>query len=185
MSEPTIVKYIAQSTGIELWINPVSPFTFRAIRRKASEKYPDPDEAPFRLLIPNSAIEGERMPAKDNPEFVQLVTEQQKRRNSFVSEAVIVLACDPTPNKADLIARFAGQLIPMTQWLDLPEDAWTATLLHGILRGSSEPDEVSDLASEKLPLTPDEVQEGVAQFFRPDVSRKAARPLVRPAPGLQ
>lgn len=185
MSEPKIVKYVTDSTGVELWVQPVSPFTFRAIRQKARELFPDPDETPYRQPIPNAALAGETTSAWDNPAYIRLAAEAERQRSSYVTNAIIVLACDRTPNKAELAAQFRDQLLTLQKWMTLPEDGWEAALLHCVLIGQDEPQIISDLASEKLPLTPEEVEAGIARFFRPDLQRETASELVRPAPGLQ
>lgn len=173
MSDPKFVKYVADSTGVELYVQPVSPFTFRAIRQKALALYPDPDPKPFERPMPNAALEGDMIPGTEHPEWGKLSEAQNRLRSNFVTQSLMIVACAQTPNKQALIERFQDEIEAIRQIVPIPENAWEATLLHGILKGQREPGEITDLASENLPLTPDEVVEGVARFFRYTVPRKA------------
>ena len=178
MSEPKIIKYVTDSTGEELWVQPVSPFTFRGIRARAYERYPDPDDAPYERPMPNAALPGEMIPGRENPEWLKAAQVQARLRTDVISEALIILACDATPNKDVLIKKYANQLNIIRQLAKTPPDEWEATLLHCILLGKNEPGYISEIASDELPLTQDEVVEGVGRFFRLQLQRPSAVKLV-------
>lgn len=185
MAEPKLVKYTADS-GVELHVQPLSPFTFRAIRQKAFEKFPDPDEGPYRLPIPNAAIEGDTMPAKDNPAYARAVHEQAARRSDYITVALLALACDPTPNKDELVKQFEDQLLALQRWAALPEDDWEAALLHCILIGKDDPGHISDIANQNAPLTEVEIENGIRFFrFKHEIPGQDIGQLVRPASGVQ
>lgn len=174
MSEPKIIKYVTDSTGEELWVQPVSPFTFRGIRARAYERYPDPDDAPYERPMPNAALPGEMIPGRENPEWLKAAQIQARLRTDAISEALIILACDATPNKSALVSKYANQRATLSKYVAMPDDKWESTLLHCILLGKNEPGYISEIASDELPLTQDEVVEGVAAFFRPTLQRQAA-----------
>lgn len=147
--------------------------------------YPDPDPKAYERPMPNAAIEGEMIPGDEHPEWIKLRGIQAQKQVRYINEAVIILACSQTPGKEDLILRFEGRLFEVARWVDLPESEWDATLLYAILSGKNEPEIVSNIASGDMPLTQDEVIEGVAQFFRPVLPGKAVTVLAGKSSSIQ
>lgn len=184
MSEPKIIRHTFDS-GVDAFIHPVSPFTFRAIRLAAVEKFPYPDETPYRKPIENAAVEGTLTDALDDPEYARLCAEIDIKRSEYIRDAMMDIALEFPEGREALIQQFALKRERLKMWVKLPEDDWQATLWHCVLTGTTEAALVIDIAQQALPLTQEEVVQGTARYFRLAVQGQAAGSLVGQASGIQ
>lgn len=183
MSEPKIIRHTFDS-GVDAFIHPVSPFTFRAVRQSAVEQYPYPDETPYRFPVENAAIEGTLTEARDSEEFQRLCAEVDEKRNTYIREALMDIALEFPDGREALIRQFAGKRERLKMWIKLPEDDWLATLWHCILTGTTEAALVIDIAQQSLPLSQEEVVQGTARYFRLAIQGQTAGALARQASGI-
>lgn len=182
MTDPILVRYVPETSGVMLYITPLSPFLYPAISRKAEALYPDPDPTPYRFPVADAAIPGMLTEARDHPEYQRLIGEAIRKRKGYITQALIVAACEPADGRAVLIARYAAELEKWRKVADLPADEWEAVLLTCVIRTDDEMQHIIDIAGSIAPLTQEEVVEGTARFFRYDVSRKTTAVLAGQTP---
>lgn len=173
MNEPKIIRHTFDS-GVEAIIHPVSPFTFRAIRVKAAERFPYPDPEPYRKPVEHG-VPGLMSRPEDDEDYKRLCAEADNQRGTYFTEALLDLALEFPVGRDALIERFAAQRKSLAEWVTLPEDDWEATLKHCILIGTNEPQLIADIAMQAAPLTQEEVAEGATSFFRLDLQRYSTR----------
>lgn len=175
MSElnPKIIRHTLDS-GLEIEASPLSMLTYQAIRAAAFEKFPDPDGAAYRLPIENAAIEGDTRPPEDNPEYVILLDKARTDRAWYITNAVLEIACGFEDRKQELINQFAAQRKRIAKFAALPSDEWEATLRHCIFINDLEPRLILDAVLGQVPLTQDEVSDGLGRYFRIVIQGQAA-----------
>jgi len=165
---PSVIVYETMS-GVIVHIAPLSAFTIQALRQHAEELFPYPDPAPYELPIENAADPSIKLSAGDNPAYQALCAPIDVERTRWIVATSIDLACN-YPAFADqvhMLAHFRPQLEKLRAIVSLGEDEWQAVLKHCVFTGLKDRQTVFDLImqSQKIPLTPGEVVEGI-RFFR-------------------
>lgn len=191
---PTIIQFETMS-GVMLYITPLNLATVRAIQQKAQEVYPYPEKAPYELPLENTFSPDTKDSAENNPEYVLLCAEVDKQRRMWADRAVFDYAVrfPAYPTRQDVINAFAPRLLELRKIAVLPEDDYDAILMHIILSGNEVKAGVNGLmdgtteylrvilaAMQTLPLTGEEIANGI-RFFRIDVSRTSVRGMARGA----
>lgn len=191
---PTIIVFETMS-GVVLHITPLNLATVRAVQQKAQEVYPYPEKAPYELPLENTFSPDTKDSAENNPEYVLKCAEIDKQRRIWADRAVFDYAVrfPAYATRQDLINAFAPRLLELRKIAVLPDDDYDAILLYIILSGNeivSNKNGLSDgtteytrvilAAMQALPLTGEEIAEGI-RFFRVDLSRPFGGRLVRGA----
>jgi hypothetical protein len=174
---PKIIRHTLDS-GLEIEASPLSMLTYQAIRAAAFEKFPDPDGTTYRLPIENAAIEGDTRPPEDNPEYVVLLDKARTDRAWYITNAILEIACGFEERRQELIERFAAQRKRIAKYAELPKDEWEATLRHCIFVNDLEPRLILDAVLGQVPLTQDEVGDGLKRYFRIVIQGQAVARLV-------
>jgi len=181
---PVIVRYETAS-GVIVHITPLSPFTIAAIRERAEQEHPYPDPEPYRMALQNAADPSIKEPAENNPEYQALCKPIVEARYAWRLQAYIDISCAyPDFANADvMIAHFRPRLEALRKVTVMDDDDWLNVLNHCVFTGSSDRQDVINLAiqNETIPLTPAEVVEGI-RFFRVEVQGEAARRLAGQQP---
>lgn len=189
MVEPKFTA-LTLGSGIDVLVKPLSPFVFQKLRSKAAELFPSPDEKAYETEPDPElmAIPGDKIPGSQNPDYQKAALTAQTAQNDWLTLAVTSLACEFSEPHDALIARFAWQLEQLSGYVDLPPDAWEATLYYAILTSEVERQMIVAAAESKLALTEGEIAEG-RRLFRPvvsleDIGRLATRRASRLSGGL-
>lgn len=198
---PTKIIYETQC-GVILHITPLSPITQKAIQQKSEVVYPDPDPSPFVQPVDNAAPDADVQQqlqldiARRSDEYLMLRQEVEEQRNIWRQMAVLDYALEYPGFRShdEIIEKFRHELARLRQIAVLPDDDWETVLNHFILAGvhvvgyrndgtalvESDREWVLRCIYQNAPLDEGDVIEGI-RFFRVDVSRSAARKLVRGA----
>lgn len=162
------VILIDLDSGEQVYAAPISPLIINAILRQSEAEFPYPDETPYRLPLENAAIPGDTLPATENPAYQKLMAEVTTERRKYQNDAVIFASVTDAPlGKETLIAKYAGDVENMRAIVPLPENPWQATL-NLLVASKQDYMLVIKAATEDLPLTPDEVRDGM-RIFRPQI----------------
>ena len=148
-------------SGVTLDVAPLSPFVINAINKKAGQLYPVPP--PPKVPVPNSVIEGETYADTDDPEWQEAARQARQLQSMYAGEQVILLSVS-VANQDALVKKYAARLKQLSQVIDLPEDAWQATLLHCIITSDREVALITMIARDRAPLTEEEIADGVTYF---------------------
>lgn len=174
---------IPLDSGVTIWVSPVSQETMALLDKRAVDKYPPPDPAPYEKVIEDSAIPGQKYAAEMNPEYQALMQEVFKQRATWKLRALRDLAVEfPEDTREELMERFRPKIAQMVM-LDLmdepaSEDAlWDAIWSHCLLLSPDNQLELVMIARSQMPITQEETAEAV-RLFRPNLSRQGLRGLV-------
>lgn len=155
------------SNGVTVRTSPLSPYANARFMRLTEEKYPDADRKPFLAEHPDSVL-----PVLDEQGWLAAQNEILIARNNLWSELVISACVEVIGDEQDYIAAYARQIARLRKHLELPEDAWDATLLYGILENREDVSALLRDAQGITPLSAPEVADGL-RIFRPEVHEPA------------
>lgn len=170
MSEPKVTE-LKLGSGVDIRVKPLSPFVFQKLREKAAQLYPPPDPKEYEIEPDEGvmAIPGDKIPATQNPAYREKVEAAEAKQKDWLTLAVVTMAAEFSESQSELIERFAEQLDTMRSFIDLPEDAWEATLYYGIITSEVERQVIVAAAESRLALTEEEVADG-RRLFRSQLS---------------
>lgn len=148
-------------SGVTIEVRPLSPFVLAGIRKRATELHPIPD-APQKP-VPNSVIEGDTYADTDDKTWRAAALRAQEAQGNYVGQQVIMLSVT-VPDQSAIMAQFEPRLKQIAEFVDLPDDEWQATLLYGVITSEKEVGLITRVATDRAPLTEEEVAEGVRYF---------------------
>lgn len=166
-------------------VSPLPPMLQRELNAKVNEKYPPVDKALYETVDPNAFVAGEKLPAENNPAYIQAVKTHTRRVNDYLQE-LFIETCVRVPlvpansgsivtlTKENVIAAWKAQIDEYKSVMDTSVSDYALAIQFGYL--TTDEDMVSMLlaARKDLPLTQEEVIDGV-KFFRNQVQRRTPR----------
>lgn len=155
------------TNGVTVRTSPLSPYANARFMRLTEEKYPDADRKPFLSDHPDSVL-----PVLDEKGWLSAQNEVLIARNNLWSEFVVSACVEVIGSEDDYIAAYAKQIARLRKHLELPEDAWEATLLYGILENRDDVNALLRDAQGITPLSAPEVADGL-RIFRPEIFQPA------------
>lgn len=182
------VVEVALSIGETAYVSPISQFARDKLWDKAEGIYPSPDPKPFEIAVDDerSAIPGLKIPAKDNPEYVSLVTRILKQRVSWHTDQCI-LASTHFDDEQGLIDKYQEELDVLEDLgIELPESKWESVLLYVLLQNNEDKRAVISAITGRGALTEVEKRESL-RIFRSQIQGDSVNGLVREkvAPGVE
>ncbi len=195
---PSLIVYETKS-GIVCHIEVINIATLRAIKNRAQEVYPYPDKADYPVTLQGSFISEELKKAAEieaadsNPEYQKACRAVDLERDTFENGAILEIAVrfvrQHNPGETalyytadELVNHFAGKLLKLRKFADLPEDDYEAVVWHCVFNGnrliphresgaltSTDWDfaYVKQLAIQQIPLSHSEVMAGIRYFQYP------------------
>lgn len=160
-----------ESLGTDLYVPRFNAFMYNAIQKRAEELYPLPDAKQYEMPLPDAAIEGDVIPASQNPAYQAAVAQVMLKRNQYWQDAVLGATEVKDAKREQVVALFIAVIEPMRQYADLPADNFVAALRYCILK-PHEYIEVMISARKEQPLQQEEIHEGL-RIFRRVVQRSA------------
>lgn len=167
---------IELTTGVILWVTPVSNTTIRMLRESAKKHHPDPDTRPFLKPVPNALNPKEVFIDTDNPTYRMLYNLALRAQLDWVETELVALCCD-SPQRDELMRLYEGELRLLENHFDDLErifDKWREVLTNFVVVHPEDRKLVDDAIKWRLPVTEAEVEAQVA-YFRP--TSKLARHL--------
>lgn len=187
--KPAVIIYETLS-GVIFHVTPITLPTFKAIRVKATDRFPYPKEDDYTVIDENGFEPDQRTDPNDNPEYVRLCREADEQRLVWADRATFDYACKMPkyPTKESLVTAFMPQLLVLREIATLPDDDYEAILFHFVLswnqivanQNGQLDTKLTDYsrlimtAIQTFALTPDEVTAGL-RFFRPNLPEYTAR----------
>lgn len=159
-------------SGETVHVRPRSFFVRRALTEKAEKLFPLPDKAAYEKEIDPSltVFPGEKTPADQNPEYLELVRDAKARQLTWINDQFIKLVADFPAGKEKLIKKYADELKDLGEIIDLPADEWEATLFFCLIRTETDRNRVMQAGLDNLQLEEGEVLNGL-RIFRPKLRR--------------
>lgn len=159
-------------SGETVHVRPRSFFVRRALTEKAEKLFPLPEKAAYEKEIDSSltVFPGEKTPADQNPEYLELVRDAKARQLTWINDQFIKLVADFPAGKEKLIKKYADELKDLGEIIDLPTDEWEATLFFCLIRTETDRNRVMQAGLDNLQLDEGEIRDGM-RMFRPQLRR--------------
>lgn len=174
-----VIAVDTQALGT-VYVPRFSQFMITAIMKKAEECFPVPDPKPYELPVPDALIEGDTLPAVQNPEYQKLIAQVMLQRNRYLQYAALSsveihdAASGEVIPHGEIAALYRNVLDSMRQVAAIPdEENVFALALHYCVLKPEEYREIINAATKEQALSQEEVRQGL-RIFRRDVQRAAA-----------
>lgn len=184
MAERGVIEYTTFS-GVVLHITPLSVASTNRIAELAEAAYPNFDDAPFQVEIPDSAIEGATFLDTENAEYKRLLAELNSNRRRHENALVVELAVEYTEPTEKLLKRFEGRIGKIRRLLNLNGDLTDEEiLLHQIaLESNKDLQNILLIIMERKSITEAEIDNGL-KIFRPALPGSGLQAASRQPPGV-
>lgn len=156
---------VTHENGTKLYFVPLSAWHQLAIFAAVEEALPYPDPLPFELPLPNAAVEGDRMPATENPDYQQQCQEiELLRRRERVRRLVYAALHRTDPDREILINRY-HDLVARLRAVGINEsDDWKLTVEAVFFTDPSFLNQIIAVCQGEAELTEGEVLDHVRLF---------------------
>ena len=157
------------SNGLKCWVYPVSARDRSALIQKWQVANPMPDKKQYETPVPSedASFEGQTLAAEGNPEYQQLLTERRDALSEYLTNAFLVGYTEfPEADEQKLIENYARVIARKRRVLELPADAWEATLRFALLEALEDQRAIIGVIESRLPVEMADVIDNV-RIFRP------------------
>lgn len=165
---------IHTSTGVILWVYPLTYHDRQRFIMEARELYTPPNPDDYRKPIPAEQVgyENAFTDGTLDPAYIEAMNIYRQKADAYATDKTLSACVDSPHGVEALIARYAAVVARKTRGV-VVEDAWLATLKYAILETIEDVSTVVKAAQVHLPLSAGEVAEGV-RIFRPQNGADAA-----------
>jgi hypothetical protein len=160
---------IILSNKLKCWVYPVSARDRSALIQKWQADNPMPDKKQYEALVPaeDASFEGQTLAAEGNPEYQKLLAERRDNLSEYLTNAFLVGYTEfPEADEKKLIENYARVIARKRRVLDLPADAWEATLRFALLESLEDQRAIIGVIESRLPIEFGDVIDNV-RIFRP------------------
>jgi hypothetical protein len=172
---PSVTELVL-SSGVTVWVRPMSLNDQRLVIDEMNKRYPLPREADFQVLVPEdqATIPGQTM--TDAEAYKQAVGAVGRERQIYFLRAHI-LTCLDFPEGIDLmVKRFLPEIQRKRKFLPLPEDDMEAVIYHAIIKLPEDEKLISAAITQTLPVSMSEVIDQLC-IFRPAIEPRVDHPV--------
>lgn len=157
------------SNGLKAWVYPVSAHDRMELIQKWLKDNPEPDKQAYEMPVPaeDASFEGQTLAAETNPEYQRIQKERRESLSEYLTNAFLVGYTEfPDHKESDLVAKFARVIARKRRVMDLPADAWEATLRFALLDTPEDQRQIMAAVEMRLPVEYGEIIDQV-KIFRP------------------
>jgi hypothetical protein len=132
---PSVVE-ITLSNGLRVWTHAVSQRDNLRLIQEWEAKNPAPNKDDYRLPVPPdmASFEGQMLAPEENPVYQQLLKDRKTSLNDHIIRAYLLGYVEfPDTTEDELIAKHAKAIARKRRVMDVPDDAWEATLLFALV----------------------------------------------------
>lgn len=148
----------------------LTAFAVRAVMQRAEELYPLPDPKPFEQPLPDAVIEGDVLPASNNPEYTKAVGAVMLKRNQYLQDAIIAMLRLDGATHEEVVEAYQPDLEQLRRFGVIhSQDDFVAIMRHLVL-GIDEYKAIIQSASQTQPLSQEEIRDGM-RIFRRDLQQ--------------
>lgn len=150
----------------------LSRIAIAAIMRRADELYPLPNAKEYEQPLPDAVIEGDVLPAKDNPQYVTDVTRVMLKRNRHLQDAILAMLRLDGITRDEVIEVFKPELDVLRKSASIEQEDDFVAILRNCVLSVDEYRAITEAASKAQPLTQEEIRAGM-RIFRRDLQRSS------------
>lgn len=170
------VTELVMTSGIVIWVRPLSINDQTLIREEMDRLYPLPKEREFQIPVPEDqqTIPGQTM--VDTAAFKEATNAVWTKREIYWKKAH-ALACVDFPEGTDaIVARYLPEIERKRKFLALPKDDLEAVLLHAVITTPNDHQQIFEALMKTLPVGVPEVTREL-RIFRPATERGVDHPV--------
>lgn len=172
---PSVTELVL-SSGMVVWIRPVSLNDQRLIHSQMDSKYPLPREADYKIPVPEdqASVPGQTM--TDTEAYRTALGMVGKERQVYFMRAHI-LTCVDFPEGTDaVVARFRPEIERKRKTLPLPEDDLEAVIFYSVIQTLDDEKLIASAINQTLPVSMPEVVDQL-RIFRPETQSRVNHPV--------
>jgi len=164
------VTELEMSSGVIVWIRPMTLNDQRLINEKMKKEYPLPREADYKIPVPaeDASVPGQTMTDVEAYKEAMGIAGLQQR--AYWLRAHMLTCVDFPEGTETIIARYLPEVERKRKFLDLPEDDLEAVIFHSVIQTPADEKLISAAITQTLPV---EMSEVISQLriFRPTSER--------------
>lgn len=164
---------IILKNGLRVWVYQQGRSDYHKLKQEYLAANPEPDKKEFERPVPedDATIPGQMLSAESNPAYQDASRARVFEFMNYLVRAYVLGYTDfPDYTEDELIKQFERVIARKRKVIDLPEDAWEATLFHAILTTDEEKQQIVNAVEKTLAVEMVDVIDAVA-IFRPVDSR--------------
>lgn len=173
---------VTLSSGVTVFVQPLSPFTQRQIATQAQSAFPLPDPKDYEKPVPAeiATIPGQMIDGRESPEWQALAKEQSNRQDEFATEMTVQMVVT-LDDQDDTIMEAAQAHLKRLLAAGLIEaiDEY-ALIRHYVIQNGMDIAMITRAAGGGLPLREEEIRDGM-RIFRLHLQRHGLAPSAAPA----
>lgn len=165
------VTELELSSGVIVWIRPMSLNDQRLISEKIKKEYPLPNESEFKIPVPEdqASVPGQTM--TDTEAYKQAMGVAGIQQRAYWLRAHMLTCVDFPEGTEAIVERYLPEIQRKRKFLDLPEDDLEAVIFHSVIQTPDDEKLISAAITQTLPVGMPEVVSQL-RIFRP-ANRKA------------
>lgn len=172
---PSVTELVL-SSGVTVWIRPMSVSDQRLIIERMKKLHPLPSEADFKIPVPEdmATIPGQMM--TDTETYKQAVGIAGAQQRAYWLRAHMLTCVDFPEGTDTIVGRYLPEIQRKRKFLDLPEDDLEAVIFHSVIKTPDDENLISSAITQTLPV---EMSEVVSQLriFRPANRERVDHPV--------
>ena len=164
------VTELVMSSGVVVWIRPMSLNDQRLINEKMKAEYPLPREADFKIPVPEDQRSVPDQMMTDTEAYKEAMGIAGLQQRAFWLRAHMLTCVDFPEGTETIVARYLPEVERKRKFLDLPADDLEAVIFHSVIQTPADEKLISAAITQTLPV---EMSEVVSQLriFRPTRER--------------
>jgi hypothetical protein len=184
---------ITTSTGVVLWVNPMTLADQQNLRKAGRKQYPEPNPQDFATAIADdeALFPGQQGSGEQTDAFAVAKAEHEALISEYITDMFFAGFVD-SPMGRDNLVKIYARVVEMKRGIvPMPTNEWAATLKHAILLTVQDVGAVVRAGHTLLPLTGGEIADGI-RIFRLQNEQKPPRQVSngrvktpKPAPETQ
>jgi hypothetical protein len=164
------VTELEMSSGVIVWIRPMSLNDQRLISEKMKKEYPLPRESDFKIPVPEDQRSVPDQTMTDTEAYKEAMGMAGLQQRAFWLRAHMLTCVDFPEGTDTIIARYLPEIERKRKFLDLPADDLEAVIFHSVIQTPADEKLISAAITQTLPV---EMSEVISQLriFRPTSER--------------
>ncbi len=170
------VTELVMTSGVVIWVRPMSLNDQRLINDEANRRYPLPREADFKVPVPEDQQTFAGQTMTDVEAFKEAAAAVGVQRATFWLRAHVMTSVDFPEGVDVLVARYLPEITRKRKYLALPEDDLEAVIFHSIITTPDDEKQILDVIKKVMPVGVPEVTAEL-RIFRPAVGGPVDHPV--------
>ena len=160
------VTELVMTSGVVIWVRPMSLNDQRLIIEQTNKLYPLPQERDYKIPVPADQASFPEQTMLDVDAYKQAAGAIGVLRATYWIRAHIMTSVDFPEGVETIIARYLPEIQRKRKFLTLPEDDLEAVIFHSVITTPDDEKLIRDTLTKALPVEVSEVTSQL-RIFRP------------------